>query len=313
MDRLDAMTIFVAAVDEGSLAAAARRVGRSPASATRAVAMLEAMTGETLLRRSTRRLGLTDAGERRAAVWREILARLAESEEDGRPSHSLWGSLAITAPELFGQLKVIPVIELFMDIHPQISVRVLLLNRLVNLVGEGIDLAVRLAPLPDSGLTAVKVGEVRRLVCASPGYLDRAGVPQVPDDLAHHDCIALNTENNRELWTFALPRAGGARKRSINVPCRLSVNSSNAAVDIAVRGRGLVQRLSYQVADSLAAGKLIPVLGAFEPASIPVYIVFHPHPPRGGAIRAFVDHAVPKLKSELLRITTLTSQKMASG
>src|SRR3546814_318245 len=198
MDRLDAMTLFVAAVDEGSLAAAGRRHGRSPAAVTRAVALLERHAGTTLLLRSTRQLSLTPAGERHLETWREVLLKLDEvaPEKFGAP---LGGGIVLTAPELFGRLKVMPLVETFLQAHPQVSVRALLAHRVVNLIGEGVDLAVRLAPLPDSTLTAIKLGQVRVLFCASPGYLAERGSPTTLSDLDRHDCIGLNAESDAEL------------------------------------------------------------------------------------------------------------------
>lgn len=175
MDRLDAMAVFVAVVEEDSLAAAARKHGHSPATVTRAVAMLEAGLGERLLHRTTRAMLLTERGERQAALYRSVLTDLADSEAvDAR----IAGRIILTAPELFGRRVLMPVVEAFLDLHPGVSARVLLLNRIVNLVEEGVDAAIRLAPLPDSSLAAVRLDEMRRLSCAAPGYVDRAGRPR---------------------------------------------------------------------------------------------------------------------------------------
>jgi DNA-binding transcriptional LysR family regulator len=301
MDRLDAMAMVVAAVDEGSLAAAARRYGRSAAAATRAVALMETLAGETLLLRSTRRLSLTAAGERQVVIWRDVLAKLAEGKQDAVQG-PISGTIVITAPELFGRLKVMPIVETFLERHPKSAARVLMLNRMVDLVGEGIDLAVRLAPLPDSSLTAVKLGDVRRLLCASPAYLARAGGPDTPNDLGRHDCIGTNGDGDRELWAFALPDGDRGRIRSVGVGTRLALNSAGAAIDAALRGHGIVRPMSYQVAEHLAAGRLVRLLADFEPPPTPVHFVFHAEPSKRGALRAFIDHAVPRLRSELTRI-----------
>jgi DNA-binding transcriptional LysR family regulator len=306
MDRLDAMALFVTAVDEGSLAAAARRHGRSAAAATRAVSLLEGLAGESLLLRTTRRLRLTAAGERKVAVWREVLAKL--DEKSGEPAGSpVRGSIVITAPELFGRLKVMPILETFLAGHPGISARVLMLNRMTDLVGEGIDLAVRLAPLPDSSLAAIKLGEVCRFVCASPAYLSRMGTPTNLHDLDQHDCIGLNAEGDRELWSFSVPSTDRSRTRSVRVGTRLSLNSAGAAIDAALRDHGVVRALSYQVAELLAKGRLIRLLSDFEPPATPVHLVFHPVRAKSGALRAFIDHVVPQLRQELARIGALAS------
>ncbi|MGY4396173.1 DNA-binding transcriptional LysR family regulator [Sphingomonas sp. UYAg733] len=304
MDRLDAMSLLIAAVDEGSLAAAARRHGRSAAAATRAVTMLEEIGGEKLLLRSTRRLSLTTAGERKVAIWREILAKLTESELAAVPGQ-IAGTIVITAPELFGRLKFMPVVESFLADHPQVSARVLMLNRMVDLVGEGIDLAVRLAPLGDSNLTAVRLGEVHRFVCAAPDYVARCGLPEHPRDLEHHDCIGLNGEGDGELWSFIQPNRDGSRVRAVRVEARLSLNCAGAAIDAALRGHGVIRPLSYQVAEHLADGRLIRLLPKFEPPAFPVHLVFHPEPAKRGALRAFIDHATPLLRSELAEATEL--------
>lgn len=297
MDRLDAMEMAIAAIDEGSLAAAARRFGRSAAAATRAIALLEEGAGETLLLRSTRGLRLTEAGERHAAIWREVLARLAETRKEKFPN-IVSGTLVLTAPELFGRLKVAPVMEAFLEAHSRVQARALLLNRIVDMVGEGIDVAVRLAHLQDSSLVVVKLGEVRPVVCASPAYLARYGLPREPTDLSGHRCIGVNPDGNRELWTFR-QKAGSARTRSLQVQTQLSITSAGAGLDAALRGKGLMRALSYQVAEALATGQLRRVLIPFEPEAVPVNMIFRPNPRPWSPVRAFVDHSVPILRREL--------------
>ncbi|WP_161600990.1 LysR family transcriptional regulator [Teichococcus oryzae] len=303
MDRLDAMEMAVAAIDEGSLAAAARRFGRSAAAATRAIALLEEDAGETLLLRSTRGLRLTEAGERHAATWREVLDRLAELRKEQAPN-VIGGTLVLTAPELFGRLKVAPVLEEFLEVHPAVQVRALLLNRMVDMVGEGVDVAIRLAHLQDSSLAAVKLGEVRQVICASPAYLARHGLPQEPAELSGHRCIGVGAEGNRELWTFR-QKAGSARARSVQVRTQLSISSAGAGLDVALRGKGLVRALSYQVAGPLASGKLRRVLTSFEPRAVPVNMIFRPNPRPWSPVRAFVDHAVPVLRRELTQVAAV--------
>lgn len=303
MDRLDAIKLFLLAVDEGSLAAAGRRQGRSSATVTRAVALLEAIAGETLLLRSTRRLSVTSAGDRHVAIWRDVLAKLGELEPC-TTAGPVQGSIVLTAPELFGRLKVMPILETFLRRQPLVATRVLLVNRLVDLLGEGVDLAVRLAPLPDSTMTAIKLGEVRTLVCASPDYLTRAGSPANPQELNHHDCIGLDAEGDGELWPFGSDNEKGVRVRSVRVPTRLSLNNAAAAVDAALRGHGFIRARAYQVAEDLAAGRLVQVLQHFEPPSKPAHLVFHPDRVKRGPMRAFIDHAVPALRNELHRVAT---------
>ncbi|MCB8877578.1 LysR family transcriptional regulator [Acidisoma silvae] len=311
MDRLDAMAMAVAAIDEGSLAAAARRFGRSAAAATRAIAVLEAAAGETLLLRSTRGLRLTEAGARHAAVWRDVLGKLRDIQAE-QTGTTISGHLVLTAPELFGRLKVTPVLESFVDLHPEVQARALLLNQVVDMLGEGVDIAIRLAHLPESSLVAVKLGTVRQVICASPAYLAKHGQPQQPADLSRHVCIGTNPEGNRELWNLRHDPSG-ARMRSISVQTRLSINSVAAGLDAARRGAGLVRGMSYQVADDLATGRLLRVLAPFEPDAIPVNMVFRPHPRRWSPVRGFVDYAVPILRRELAQVAAVVDWLPPAG
>jgi DNA-binding transcriptional LysR family regulator len=297
MDRLDAIALFVAAVESGSLAAAGRRYGRSAASVTRAVALLEELAREPLLLRSTRRLSLTAAGERHLAVWRTVLSTLAELEP-GQGRAALRGTIRVTAPELFGRLHVLPLVETFLNAHPDVSTRLILANHLVNLVGEGVDVAVRLATLPDSRLTAIRVGQVRTVICASPDYVREGGGPATPDDLPAHRCIGLSVAAEAELWPFAVPGRFG-RVRSVRVTPRLRVDSAAALVDSALRGQGIIAARSYQVADHLAAGRLVRLLPRFEEAPAPVHVIFSRDVGAAGAVRAFVDHVADGLKPAL--------------
>lgn len=299
MDRLEAMSIFLAVVDEGSLAGAARRLGCSAASVTRAVARLESNSRERLLERTTRQFAVSEAGARHAATYRTMLAELAQLEARAQDD-VVSGSVVITAPELFGRLSVMPVVESFLAAYPQTVVRSLFLNRMVDLVGEGADVAVRLATLPDSSLTAVKLGEVRRLTCAAPLYLDERAPPEQPADLMNHLCIGLNEGGAQELWRYR-ERPHGRRVRSVRVACRLTTNSAGAAIDAAVRGLGIVRPLSYQVDKQIMQGFLVPILDAYEPEPVPVSLVLRPQSgSNSGAVRAFIDHAVPRLR-ELFR------------
>lgn len=297
------MVLFVAAVEEGSLASAARRHGRSPPAVTRAVALLERYAGEPLLLRSTRKLSLTAAGDRHVAIWRDVLTKLREIEPENSAG-PLRGGIVLTAPELFGRLKVMPLVEAFLRRHSCVAARILMVNRVVDLIGEGVDIAVRLASLPDSTMTAIKIGEVRTLLCASPEFLARAGSPTTPHDLGRFDCIGLNAEGDGELWPFALASEQGTRVRSVRVHTRLSINNAAAAIDAALRGHGVIRARSYQVAEEVAAGRLVRLLPRHEPPPTPAHLVFHPNRATGGVLRAFIEHAVPTLTRELLEIAT---------
>jgi DNA-binding transcriptional LysR family regulator len=299
MDQLDAMTAFTLTVDAGSLSAAARKLGRSPASITRAVAALEQHLGVALLRRTTRSVKLTDAGERYLGTCRRVLADLAEAEQVARGGLTApQGTLTVTAPATFGTRHVRPLVDAYLEAYPDVRARLLLLDRVVNLVDEGIDAAVRIAFLPDSALVAVTVGEVHRVVCASPAYCQRRGKPAEPRDLADHACIACTGVTPGDTWTFG---AGpeGRQARHAKVWPTLTVNGVEAAIGSAVDGHGITCVLSYQVADELEKGTLVRLLTAYEPAPLPVHLVYPAGSIAAARVRAFVDLAVPRLREVL--------------
>lgn len=308
MDRLDAMAVFVAVVEAGSLAAAGRRLGHSPATVTRAVAMLEERLGERLLHRSTRALRLTERGEHQAAVYRSILAELAEADGGDTAGNRITGRITLTAPELFGRAILMPVIETFLDQHPDVGVRVLLLNRLVSLVEEGVDVAVRLALLPTSGLVAVRLGEMRRLLCAAPSYLARSQTPKTPSALQQHSCIGTEDGTEREQWHFVDRAVGRGRPLSTAIRPRIALNSAGAAIDAALRGNGICRVMAYQAVEHIEGGRLVLILRDFEPAPLPIQLIFHPIPRRNAALRAFVDHATPKLRAAVADVSVRTAR-----
>lgn len=245
MDRIEAIRAFLAVIDEGSLVSAARRLGRSPAALTRTVAFLEEDVGAQLLHRTTRTVHLSEAGERYAVACRRILtdfeeAKLAASGMYAAPK----GLLTITAPVLFGTRILRPVIDAFLAECPDVQVRYLMLDRQVNLSEEDIDVALRIAQLPDSGLIATRVGQVRRVVAAAPHYLTGRSAIQTPTDLSAHDCITHGELGQRDVWTFP-PRTGTVAHRNIHVRSRLSVNSIESTIRSAVDGRGVIRVLSY--------------------------------------------------------------------
>jgi DNA-binding transcriptional LysR family regulator len=251
LDRIDAMRAFIVAVDEGSLSAAARRLRRSPAAITRTIAFLEEEVGAELLHRTTRALSLSDAGERYAAACRRILADLEEARLAAAGAHAApRGLLTITAPVMFGTRILRPILDDFLAEQPAVQARYLLIDRVVNLADEGIDVALRIAHLPDSGLIATRVGDVRRVVAAAPAYLAGRPAIAVPADLAAHDCIAhtgLGTgPGPTEVWSFP-PRPGAGAHRHIRVMPRLTVNAIDSAIRSAADGRGVVRVLSYQM------------------------------------------------------------------
>lgn len=295
MDRIEAMVAFVAVVDGGGFSAAARKLRRSPASITRAVALLESRLGFALLVRTTRAVRSTEAGERYLAACRRILAELAAAETlDADERAAPRGLLGITAPIAFGRQHVRPIVDVFLTRYPEVQARLLLVDRLVGLVDEGLDVAIRIAHLPDSSLVATTVGEVRTVVCASPAYLKRQGEPTEPAALSRHTTISFSDAIGSDLWTF-----GGERPRQVRVKPRLTVNNADAAVASAVEGNGVTRVLSYQVADELRRGRLVRLLEAFEPPPVPVHVVSRPASTANPKVRAFVDLVVPGLRSAL--------------
>jgi DNA-binding transcriptional LysR family regulator len=294
MDRLDALACFVAVADRGSFVGAARHLGRSPAAVTRAVAALEERLATRLLNRTTRAVALTDAGGRYLELCRRLLAD-AEELESAAASDRLEpsGLLTVSAPVVFGRLHVLPVALTFLRDFPSITLRLLLLDRIVSLVDEGVDLGIRLAPLPDSSLRAVSAGAVRRAVYASPDYLARHGVPTMPEQLAGHACIAFGSMGaTADRWSFGPDQSGPV----VTVRPRLVVNTAEAAIDAATAGLGVTRVLSYQADPWVAAGSLQAVLQDHE-TSVPIHLV-HPagrHLP--AKVRLFIDRAVASLRA----------------
>lgn len=298
MDRIDAMNAFVAVVDAGGFSSAARQLGRSAASMTRAVAFLEDRLGVQLFQRTTRTVKLTETGERYLADCRRILGDLNESERLAAGERaSPKGILSITAPATFGRLHVRPIVDSFLDAHADVQARLFLLDRVVNVVDEGIDVAIRIANLPDSSLVAVAVGEVRRVVCASPDYLARRKGPKAPTDLTDHACIAFSQVGSSDTWPFA--SGPGGKTRHVKIRPRLTVNSADAAIGSALDGRGVTCVLSYQVEDELRKGRLVRLLKPFEEPPLPVHVVYLASRAAAAKVRAFVDHAVPILRGVL--------------
>lgn len=297
MDRLDAMKVFVTALDEGSLAAAGRRLRHSPAAVTRAIAALETYVGTKLLHRTTRAIKLTEAGEHYLETCRRVLAELDEASAQAAGERSApRGVLTLTAPLAAGARLFRPVVDAFLQTQPAVQARLLLLDRTVNIVDEGIDVALRIAHLPDSSLIAVRVGEVRRMVCASPAYLKGKSKIASPADLAQHDIIALGDTAQNSTWTFpATP--GSKRLRKVKLQPRLFINTVEGAIGSVVEGHGIARALSYQVQQEIRAGRLVPLLEEYEPPVLPVHLIVPSGRLTVAKVRAFVDFAVPRLRA----------------
>lgn len=296
MDRLAAMRVFVAVADHGGFAAAARALGLSAPAATRAVAALEERLSCRLLHRTTRQVRLTDAGATYLADCRRILAEVDEAEAAATGAHGEpRGVVCVTAPVLFGRRYVAPALLDFLDRHPAVSLRCLYVDRVVDLLDEGFDVAVRIARLPDSGLVAVRLGMVRRVVCAAPSLLAACGIPERPEALETLPTVSFAPALHDDEWRFGEGReAVRVRPRS-----RLTVNVGDVAIAAAVAGRGFIRTLSYQVAEELADGRLVAVLERFEPPPVPVQLVHAGGRRASARVRALVDFLAAALRARL--------------
>jgi len=295
MDRLQAMTAFVAVVDSGGFASAARKLNLSPPVVTRAVTELEERLSLRLLTRTTRVVRVTDAGARFAEDCRRILAEIEEAETTAAGTHAApRGTLTLTAPVLFGQLYVTPILVSYLQRFPEVDAQCLFLDRVVNVVEEGIDVAVRIGELPDSSLQAVRVGGVRRVLVASPAYLQARGVPRRPEELVDHTIVSAAGVNPVSEWRFS--DAGKSLVQRLQPRMRTTTNDS--AIAAALAGLGITRLLSYQVAAHVRAGALQPVLEEFQAAPLPVHVVHHEGRRATQKVRAFVDLAVQRLRGD---------------
>ena len=299
MNRLDSMFIFVTVADAGSLSAAARRLGMPLATVSRKVAELETHLKTRLLHRTTRQLSLTEAGSAYLVACRRILEDIGEAERAATGEYSApKGELTVTAPVVFGRLHVVPVIAEFLAHYPLITVNLMLTDRVVHLMEEHGDIAVRIGELPDSSLMATRVGTVRRVVCASPAYLSQRGEPTHPADLAGHDCITFEVLESKRAWVFG----AGRSQVSVPVQSRLTVNTAEAAIDASALGVGLIRVLSYQVAEAVRHDALRVVLASYESAPLPVSLVQTGQAPLPLKLRAFLDFVAPRLRARMSRL-----------
>lgn len=305
MDKLEGMRIFVAVADTRGFAPAARGLGLSPPAVTRAVAALEARVGVQLLRRSTRSVALTEVGARFHADCKRILAEIDEAEASASGAHSVpQGQLSITASLMFGRLHVAPVLLDFMAQQPLLTSRSFFSDQIVNLLDDGFDVAVRIAHLPDSGLTAVCAGHVRRVVVASPRYLSERGVPRTPADLVQHRGMGFSQHGSVSApWVFHPPGSQGlgdakGAGETGHPRMRMVTNAGEMAIAAALAGQGLARVLSYQVADDVLAGRLQVVMADHEPPPIPVQLVYAEGRKAAAKVRAFVDFALARWRAE---------------
>jgi DNA-binding transcriptional LysR family regulator len=293
MDRWQAMKVFVKVAEAESFADAGRQLHISPPAVTRIVSALEETIGTRLLIRTTRSVKLTEAGARYVTDCQRLLVELAETEAvaagvDARPR----GSLTVTASAMFGTAFILPIMTDYLDSYPEVSARGLFVDRVVNMIEEGIDVAVRVGDLPASGFTATRVGSVKRVICGAPKYFETFGVPIVPADLDNHRIVAATGSWSALQWGF-----DGAETTSIVVNPRLTTSTNEAAISAAERGWGLTRVLAYKIAAQLETGKLQTVLSEYEEAPLPIHVI-HPNARQTSAkVRSFIEFAVEKLRA----------------
>jgi len=295
MDRLYLMTVFVAVAEEGGFAAGARRLKLSPPAVTRAIAALEERLGLRLLERTTRHVRVTQAGQRYLDDARRIIAAVDEADEAAAGINATpRGHLAVTAPMLFGRMYVTPGIVDYLQRYPGTEVSAVFVDRVTNLLEEGLDVAVRIGELPDSSLQALQVGRVRRIIVASPAYLQANGTPQHPSEIGRHTVIAATGASTQPEWRFIEE----TKLQSYKVQPRLTVTSNDAAIEAARCGLGLARLLSYQAAPWIASGDLLPVLQEFELPPVPVNIVHRDGKHGSARVRAFIDLLAGRLRGD---------------
>jgi len=296
MDRFHLMSVFVAVADAGSFSGAARNLKMSPPSVTRAINALEGRLKIKLLNRTTRSVRVTEAGRLYLDFARRIIGEMEEAEDAAAGIYSApRGLLTVTAPVQFGKMFVTPAILEYLDHYPEMDVSALFLDRVVNLMEEGLDVAIRIGELPDSSLKAIRVGEVRKVVCASPEYLANNPEPQRPADLAVHLIVSATAVTPTAEWKFSQ----GPKTIGFRVKPRLSLSSIDAALEAVTRGFGITRVMSYQAAPYLAKGQLKTILTSYEPPPLPIHVL-HPEGRYTSAkIRSFVDFVVAHLKANL--------------
>ncbi len=303
MDRFEAMRTLVAAVDGGSLSAASRALNTPLPTVSRRVSDLEAYLGAQLLVRTSRKLILTEAGDAFVAVARRLLDDLGDAERAASGEYRApRGELLVTAPIMFGKLHIAPIIHAFLAAYPDVTVRLVLSDQVIDLVDAHVDVALRIGRLPDSDLVARAVGHVRWLVCASPDYLERRGTPATPEALTEHDCIAFEGLQTYRNWIIG--RGQGAR--SITIRPRFSVNTADAIIEATAAGLGVARMMSYQAANAIAHGRITKILSDFDSDPIPVSLVHQAQRVQPLKRRAFLDFVVPRLRDALAGVAAAT-------
>ena len=296
MDRLEAMSVLLAVSEAGSISAASRKLKVPLATISRKVSELEAHLGVRLLMRSNRQIALTDAGQSFVAASRRILRELGDAEREVSGEQKvLKGELVLSAPIALGRFYLLPVVIDFLRDHPSMDVRMMLVDRRLNMIEDHIDIGLRVGELHDFSLVAKTVGSVRRVVCASPAYLKHRGTPRTPGDLKDHDCITFENTLSAQTWNLHVDKA----EKPFPIHSRLVVNTAEAATDAAVAGIGLTRMLDYQVATQLRHGTLKLVLESFRSPAKPVHLIYEAGRHLPLKIRTFLDYASPRLKRSM--------------
>jgi len=294
MDRLHGMQVFAAVAHQGGFAAAARQLGMSPPAVTRAISALEDSIGTRLFSRTTRSVSLTEAGQRFLEDVERILVEIDEAEAAAAGLHARpRGVLTVTAPVLFGRLYIAPIMQEYLDLYPEVTGRLLFLDRVTNLLEEGMDVALRIGHLGDSSLTASRCGAVRSVVCASPAYLKRNGVPAHPADLNDHRLIAASSSLGVQEWRF-----GKDERTVVRIAPRIFCNSNAAVVQMVEDGWGISRLLSYQLGPSVTAGRIRLILEEYEREPLPVHLVHLEGRRAAAKVRAFIDLAAERLRAD---------------
>ncbi len=310
MDRFHEVEVFVAVAEAGSFAKAGARLRLSPPAVTRAVSALEERLGARVFNRTTRSVTITDVGRRFLESGQRVLLDLdtAEKEAIGETA-TPQGHLTITASVTFGRSALAPVVCGFLSRYPRVTASVLLLDRVVNLVEEGVDVAVRIGHLPDSGLIAKRIGAVRRVLVASPDYIARRGVPASPAELRLHSVIAFTGLMPNREWRFL----NGQKQGSVSLGPIFEINDAASAIQAVEEGHGVTVALSYMVSDQVHRGKLVPILDAFALPPQPVHLVYPQARLVAPKVRAFIDFAAPRLKASLDQLTWTSAEDAKSG
>jgi len=296
MDRLEAMSIIVAVTETGSFSAASRRLNKPVATVSRMVAELEARLKAQLFQRSSRQMTLTDAGRSYIEACKRIIEQVDDAEREVSGEYRIpKGDLAITSPWGLGHMHLMPIAVEFMNAYPEIALRLVLTDRIVDTVEENIDISIRIGNLADSNLIATKVGSVRFVLCASPVYLAEHGHPGEPAELAMHDCISVDSLAPQRSWKFIKD----GREMVAPIRSRLTVSDSEAAIEAAIAGAGITRVMSYKMEAARRAGQLVVMLEKYEQEPWPVHIVYAERKPVPLKLRAFLNWMTPRLKARL--------------